>query len=114
MKPTAADLVGKNDRVHPPPPSVAAPQTGAGQPSGTLRYWAAAREAAGTDAEPYLATTLAEALDTAAERHGPRLARVLAVSSYLVDSAPVGRRPHEQVTLTDGGCVEVLPPFAGG
>ncbi len=82
--------------------------------TGTMRYWAAARAAAGTPEEPYEARTLAEALAAARDRHGPELARVLARCSFVVDSAPVGRRDHAEVELVDGGCVEVLPPFAGG
>lgn len=84
--------------------------------SGTLRYWAAAKEAAGRAEEPYDAATLAEALDAARERHADRsrFAEVLARSSFLVDGTPVGVRDHATVTLHDGAVVEVLPPFAGG
>ena len=81
---------------------------------GTLRFWAAAKAAAGIAEEPYDATTLAEALAAARARHGDALARVLDRSTYVVDDAPVGGRAHESVLLTDGGSVEVLPPFAGG
>ena len=83
---------------------------------GTIRYWAAAKAAAGTPEEPYAATTLAEALDAARRRHAarPDFARVLVRCSFLVDGDPVGTRDHGTVTLTEGGTVEVLPPFAGG
>jgi len=81
---------------------------------GTLRFWAAAKAAAGIAEEPYDATTLAEALAAARARHGDALGRVLDRSTYIVDDAPVGGRPHDSVRLTDGGSVEVLPPFAGG
>jgi molybdopterin converting factor small subunit len=81
---------------------------------GTLRFWAAAKAAAGVAEEPYDASTLAEALAAARSRHGDGLGRVLDRSTYVVDDAPVGGRPHESVLLTDGGSVEVLPPFAGG
>ena len=85
-------------------------------PSGTIRYWAAAKAAAGTDEEPYEAATLAEALATARAAHADRaeFARVLARCSFLVDGSPVGTRSHSAVPLTEGGTVEVLPPFAGG
>ena len=85
-------------------------------PAGTIRYWAAARAAAGTPEEPYAATTLADALDAARERHAlrPEFARVLLRCSFLVDGAPVGTRDHKTVQLAEGGTVEVLPPFAGG
>lgn len=82
--------------------------------TGTLRFWAAAKAAAGVAEEPYDATTLAEALAATRAAHDEQLARVLDRSTYVVDGDPVGGRPHESVVLTDGGVVEVLPPFAGG
>ncbi|MET9802991.1 MoaD/ThiS family protein [Streptomyces sp. NPDC006368] len=82
--------------------------------AGTIRYWAAAKAAAGIAEEPYAAETLAEALDTVRERHPGELVRVLRRCSFLVDGAPVGTREHETVRLAEGGTVEVLPPFAGG
>ena len=81
---------------------------------GTIRFWAAAKAAAGTAEEPYDAATLAEAIAAARARHGRELGKVLDRCSYVVDDAPVGGRPHDTVPLTDGGTVEVLPPFAGG
>lgn len=83
--------------------------------TGTIRYWAAARQAAGTPEEGYQGRTLAEALAAARGRHpGPRFDEVLARCSFVVDGAPVGTRDHAEVALRDGGTVEVLPPFAGG
>ncbi len=81
-----------------------------------MRYWAAAKAAAGTAEEPYEARTLAEAIAAAALRNGRggEFARVVERSSFLVDGDPVGTRAHESVVLPDGGVVEVLPPFAGG
>jgi molybdopterin converting factor small subunit len=81
---------------------------------GTVRYWAAAKAAAGVAEEPYDAATLAAALEAARERHPGELVRVLQRCSFLVDGDPVGTRAHETVRLADGGTVEVLPPFAGG
>ncbi|HTW21216.1 MAG TPA: MoaD/ThiS family protein [Mycobacteriales bacterium] len=83
-------------------------------PVGTIRYWAAAREAAGVGEEPFDARTLAEALEIARQVHGEQLARVLERCSYVVDESPVGGRDPSTVELTAGGTVEVLPPFAGG
>jgi len=77
---------------------------------GTIRYWAAARAAAGTAEEPYDGRTLAEVIRAAEQRHGPELARVLAVASFLVD----GSRADRSSVLPDDATVEVLPPFAGG
>lgn len=82
--------------------------------TGTIRYWAAAREAAGVPEEEYDARTLAEALDAARAAHGERLTTVLSRCSFIVDDEPVGVRSHDSITLRDGGSVEVLPPFAGG
>jgi molybdopterin converting factor small subunit len=84
--------------------------------NGVIRYWAAAKAEAGTAEEPYAAATLAEALDAARARHTdrPRFAQVLAHCSFLVDGAQVGSRDHAAVALSEGGTVEVLPPFAGG
>lgn len=81
---------------------------------GTMRYWAAAKAAAGTHEEPYEAGTLAEAVAAAKARRGEEFARVVRRSSFLIDGDPVGSRPHESVPLPEGGVVEVLPPFAGG
>lgn len=80
----------------------------------TLRYWAAAKSAAGTAEEPVTADTLAAALAQAVNRHGDPLAGVLARCSYLVDGDPVGTRAHSAVALDADAVVEVLPPFAGG
>ena len=82
--------------------------------TGTIRYWAAARAAAGVADEPYEANTLAEVLDAVVTVHGEELARVIKGCSFLVDEQPVGKRPHSDVTLSEGGSIEVLPPFAGG
>lgn len=93
----------------------------AGVPRGTIHYWAAAREAAGVSAEPYAGSTLAQALDAAVAARGGAeaeqgrgLARVLARCAFVVDGIPASRRDPATVELTDGGTVEVLPPFAGG
>jgi molybdopterin synthase sulfur carrier subunit len=81
----------------------------------TMRYWAAAKDAAGVPEQSVTADTLAEAL-AAVTRSGDRAAlrAVIARSSFLVDETPVGRRAAESVRLQDGNIIEVLPPFAGG
>ncbi|MEB8340553.1 MoaD/ThiS family protein [Streptomyces endophyticus] len=81
---------------------------------GTIRFWAAAKAAAGVAEEPYEAETLAAALEAVRTRHPGDLVRVLQRSSFLIDGDPVGTRGHETVRLAEGGTVEVLPPFAGG
>ena len=80
----------------------------------TLRYWAAARAAAGVAEEQVDAGSLDTALSVAAERHGERLAAVLSVCSFVVDGDPAGRRDHASVPLRPGSVVDVLPPYAGG
>ena len=84
----------------------------------TIRYWAAAKDAAGVAAESLeagtLAGALAAALDSRGSDQGERLRNVLARSSFLIDGAPAGVRPHEEIPLRDTAVIEVLPPFAGG
>jgi molybdopterin synthase sulfur carrier subunit len=81
----------------------------------TLRYWAAAKDAAGVAEQIVIADTLAVALAEAGEAGiRARLRRVLERSSFLIDGTPVGRRAPETVQLSEGAVVEVLPPFAGG
>jgi molybdopterin synthase sulfur carrier subunit len=81
----------------------------------TMRYWAAAKEAAGVAEHELTADTLAAALAASASRAGGgQLKAVLARSSFLIDGNPVGRRAAETVLLADGNVIEVLPPFAGG
>jgi sulfur-carrier protein len=82
----------------------------------TIRYWAAAKQAAGVAEEPFDAGTLAAALTGAAQRRpgNRRFAELLERSSFLIDGAPAGRRAAAEVDLADGSVIEVLPPFAGG
>ena len=82
----------------------------------TVRYWAAARAAAGVAEEQHTdVATLADLLSACRARHpGAALDRVLAACSFLVDEHPVGTRAHADVLLPEQAVVEVLPPFAGG
>ena len=75
----------------------------------TVRYWAAARAAAGTDSETLAGATVREIVDAAVAAH-PDLASVAAVATFLLD----GRSVTRDDPVPDGGTVEVLPPFAGG
>ena len=79
----------------------------------TLRYWAAAKDAAGVADEKVEAQTLADALKAAGDQNA-QLRRVLARSSFLIDGEPAGRRPAESIVLASDAVIEVLPPFAGG
>jgi molybdopterin converting factor small subunit len=78
----------------------------------TVRYFAAARAAAGVTEEAAPAGLDLDALaGLLAERHGERMAVVLKVASFLVD----GLSCHDRgAALPDGATVDVLPPFAGG
>lgn len=78
-------------------------------PSVTVRYWAAAREAAGVTDERLEGATVADVVDRAVEAH-PALARVAGVATFLVD----GRAAPRPTPLREGAVLEVLPPFAGG
>jgi sulfur-carrier protein len=81
----------------------------------TVRYWAAAKDAAGVSEQRVTADTLAALLAAVtASDDRARLRAVIARSSFLVDGAPVGRRAADTVELRDGNVIEVLPPFAGG
>lgn len=90
--------------------------TSSGTPSVTVRYWAAARAAAGRSSDQVRAATLADALRAVLDLHegNRRLADVVGVCSVLVGSAPVSSQDPAEVGLHDGDVVELLPPFAGG
>jgi sulfur-carrier protein len=82
----------------------------------TIRYWAAAKEAAGMAEESVDAITLRDALDVAVASRKPdtQLATVIARSSFLVNADPAGRASMGSIVLDEGAVIEVLPPFAGG
>lgn len=75
-----------------------------------VRFFAAARDAAGTDHALLDCASVAELLEQVTDRFGSRMAQVLAASSLLCE----GCRLSPDDVLTDGSEVEVLPPFAGG
>ena len=79
----------------------------------TVRYFAAARAAAGAESETLVVrpgTTVAELVDRLAVR-GTRLATVLCRCSYLCEGIAVR---DETTALRSGDTIDVLPPFAGG
>ena len=75
----------------------------------TVRYFAAARSAAGESVESAQAASVAELVKTLSDGR-PELARVLGISSFLLN----GDRVDGDAALADGSVVDVLPPFAGG
>jgi molybdopterin converting factor small subunit len=95
---TSADVSGASDA------------SGAGPAPGvTVRYWAAARAAAGADSDVQQGETVGAVVDAAVAAH-PGLERVARVATFLLDGRKVGR----EVPVAAGATVEVLPPFAGG
>jgi len=77
----------------------------------TVRYFAAARAAAGTTTETVDAASIQELLKILADRPGERLGTVLGACSFLVDGLSC-REPS--AALSSQSTVDVLPPFAGG
>lgn len=88
----------------------------------SVRYFAGARAAAGTDAETVRVVSSSGAGDSPGARvdevieallaeHDEGLARVVAASSFLVDGVAVRDR---SATVPHGAEFDVLPPFAGG
>jgi molybdopterin converting factor small subunit len=79
----------------------------------TVRYFAAARAAAGAESETVIlrpGTTVAELVERLAGP-GSRLATVLNRCSYLCDGIAVR---DKTTALRSGNTIDVLPPFAGG
>jgi molybdopterin synthase sulfur carrier subunit len=76
----------------------------------TLRLFAAAREAAGTDRATIDAPTVGAVLDEARARFGERFAAVLASSRVWRNGEPADET--DPVGETDE--VAVLPPVSGG
>lgn len=79
----------------------------------TVRFFAAARAAAGVDSETVTlrsGATVAELVDSLAGRDA-QLAKVLCRCSYLCDGIAVR---DTSAPLRTGETIDVLPPFAGG
>ncbi|MBL8926870.1 MAG: MoaD/ThiS family protein [Pseudonocardia sp.] len=80
----------------------------------TVRYFAAARAAAGVETEAAQVppgATVDILLKTVRTAHGDDLGRVLDRCSFLLDEVAVRDR---DLPLHEGALVDVLPPFAGG
>ena len=80
----------------------------------TVRYYAAARAAAGVETESVEVppgATVDILLKTVRTTHGDDFGRVLDRCSFLLDEVAVGDR---ELSLRDGALLDVLPPFAGG
>ncbi|WP_183101198.1 MoaD/ThiS family protein [Nocardioides pelophilus] len=83
-----------------------------------VRYWAAARSAAGVAEETLEVAgpvTLADVRAEVVRRHaGSRLPEVIAVCSVLLGDQPVATLDPTAVAVPPGSTVDFLPPFAGG
>jgi molybdopterin synthase sulfur carrier subunit len=77
----------------------------------TIRFFAAARAAVGTDETTSDASTLAEALGSVAAVDAERWASLQERCSYLIDGVTTRDR---STSLAGVGLVDVMPPFAGG
>ena len=83
-----------------------------------VRYWAAARSAAGVpeeDVDVAGPLSLAELREEVVRRHaGTRLPDVVQACSVLIGDRPVSSADPAAVVVLPGDTVEFLPPFAGG
>jgi molybdopterin converting factor small subunit len=85
----------------------------------TLRYWASARAAAGTDSDALEVAgpvSLADLVQRARAAHAgsSRFSDVLSCCSVMVGDRPVTTDDPASVIVQPGATVEFLPPFAGG
>lgn len=76
----------------------------------TLRYFAAARDAAGTGSETAQGSTVGAVLDGAVARHGAGLADVLRICRVWRNGEPAERSDP----VAAGDEVALLPPVSGG
>ncbi len=90
------------------PPAVPAPAVA--PPAVTVRYFAAAAEAAGVATEALPAGSADDVRAAMVAAHGPDLERVLTRCSLLAD----GVRVTGGDVVPAGATLDVLPPFAGG
>ncbi|MCD4526920.1 MoaD/ThiS family protein [Nocardioides sp. cx-173] len=83
-----------------------------------VRYWAAARSAAGVDGDELSVTgpiSLAEVVERVARLHpDTRLLDVIGVCSVLLGDRPVATEDPAALQIPPGSTLQFLPPFAGG
>jgi sulfur-carrier protein len=98
-------------------PANAEPAVQAASGDVTVRYWAAARAAAGVDSETFAVSGPTPLSDLLAWAKGPRdrrFADVVGCCSVMVGDRPVTTEDPSAVLVQPGSTVELLPPFAGG
>jgi sulfur-carrier protein len=80
-----------------------------------VRYWAAAKEAAGLAEERVSANTVGDVIDAirSCRAEDARFSDVLKRSSFLIDGNPVAEHADDTAPLVDGTVIEVLPAFVG-
>lgn len=83
-----------------------------------VRYWAAARSAAGCDGDDLPVTgplSLTDVLGQVAKLHpDTRLMAVLDTCSVLLGDRPVATEDPDELMVPPGSELQFLPPFAGG
>ena len=77
----------------------------------SIRFFAGAAEAAGTETLSVDATTVGALRLDLVTRFGPEFARVLGLCALLVNGV---RAANDAAPLPEAATVDVLPPFAGG
>ena len=77
----------------------------------TIRFFAAAAEAAAVDSAAFDATTIGELRARLTHLYGAEFERILGRCSLLVNGT---RAADDAVPLSGSDTVDVLPPFAGG
>jgi sulfur-carrier protein len=77
-----------------------------------VRFYAAARDAAGVVQASVPADSTGQLRQELTEQFGEPMERVLSIASLLVDGRQV--TGDADVALGDASTVDVLPPFAGG
>ncbi len=76
----------------------------------TLRLFAGAREIAGAGTMSYQANTVQDLLTQAQDDLGDEFTRILSISRVWINGEPA----EEDLPISDGDEVAVLPPVSGG
>lgn len=77
----------------------------------TVRFFAAASAAAGTEEEQFQPGTLQEVIDAALHKYGEPMEVIMPACSFLLAGVAMNDR---DAVVPAGSTLDVLPPFAGG